>query len=103
MAIRETERLLTVLGQSGIIPRQMIVNNVMTSSGCDFCKRRRISQQPHLVEISRTFGNLNMVEVPMFAEEIRGIESLTELKKCLFKEKCYQGSGSGQNHDISIN
>ena len=51
MAIMETERLLEDLHKSGIIPRQLIVNNVMVSEEGDFCKRRKAGQLPYLQEI----------------------------------------------------
>jgi len=87
MAISETGRLLADLGTSGIISRQIIVNNVMISEGCDFCRRRKAGQLPYLQEISETFSNLNKVEVPMFAEEIKGLEALNQLRMCLFEDK----------------
>ena len=83
MAINETDRLLTDLKVSGIIPRQIIVNNVMVSDGCDFCKKRRAGQLPYLEEISKSFSQLNRVEVPMFPEQIKGLETLTRLKEKL--------------------
>jgi len=89
MAISETGRLLSDLGKSGIFPRQIIVNNVMTSDEGDFCNRRRKSQLPYLEEISRTFSDLNMVEVPMFAEEIKGLETLQKLKLFLFSTSAH--------------
>jgi arsenite-transporting ATPase len=85
MAISETGRLLADLGQSGIIPRQIILNHLMMSEGCDFCKRRKAGQLPHLQEISRTYGSLNRAEVPVFPEEIKGLDSLHQLKTYLFK------------------
>ena len=87
MAISETGRLLADLGTSGIISRQIIVNNVMVSEGCDFCRRRKAGQLPYLQEISETFSNLNKVEVPMFAEEIKGLEALYQLKNFLFEDQ----------------
>jgi len=87
MAIMETGRMLADLGTSGIISRQIIVNNVMVSEGCDFCRRRKAGQLPYLQEISETFSNLNKVEVPMFAEEIKGLEALNQLRMCLFGDK----------------
>jgi len=84
MAIMETVRLLTDLDKSGIIPRQIVVNNVMVSDGGDFCNRRKAGQLPYLQEISKTFSDLNQVEVPMFAEEIKGMETLIRLRKSLF-------------------
>ena len=86
MAITESGRLLSDLIKSGIIARQIIVNNVMVSEECDFCKRRKTGQLPCLQEISRIFDHLNKVEVPMFAEEIKGLQSLHHLKRCLFEK-----------------
>jgi arsenite-transporting ATPase len=87
MAISETERLLSDLGKFGIIPRQIIVNNVMTSEECDFCKRRKNGQLKYLQLISDRFNNLNKVEIPVFAEEIKGLGSLDQLKQFLFKDQ----------------
>ena len=86
MAIMETGRLLSDLLKSEIYARQIIVNNVMTSGGCDYCQRRKAGQLRYLQEIGESFGNLNKVEVPMFAEEIKGLESLGKIKKVLFTE-----------------
>jgi arsenite-transporting ATPase len=85
MAIMETQRLLAELGSNGIVPRQIVVNNVMVSDGCEFCKNRRIGQSSYLQQITDIFHNLNKVEVPMFANEIKGIEALKILKNSLFE------------------
>jgi len=92
MAISETGRLLSDLSKSEIIPRQIIVNNVMVSEGCDFCKRRKAGQLPYLQEISETFSSLNKVEVPMFAEEIKGLEALNQLRMHLFEDQLINSS-----------
>jgi arsenite-transporting ATPase len=84
MAIAETERLLTDLGKSEIIPRQIIVNHVMVSDECGFCQKRKAGQSKYLQQIGETFAHLNKVEVPVFAEEIKGVESLNQLKTVLF-------------------
>ena len=86
MAIMETGRLLSVLGNSEIIARQIIVNNVMVSDEGDFCKRKKAGQLPYLQEIGKKFNNLNKVEVPLFAEEIKGLEALNQLKMVLFEK-----------------
>ena len=87
MAILETGRLLEELGKSDIISRQIIVNNVMTSEGCDFCKQRRNSQKPHLMEIDKQFAQLNKVEVPVFPAEIKGLQTLCRMKSHLFNDQ----------------
>ncbi len=84
MAILETGRLLAELGTSGIVSRQIIVNNVMTSQGCDFCMKRKNAQMPYLHDISNKFENLSRIEVPVFPEEIKGLDALDKLRMCLF-------------------
>ena len=84
MAILETKRLLITLKESGIIPKQLIVNNVMLSDDCDFCKKRIESQQKHLQNISISFPHLQCIEVPLFPTEMKGVEHLEQLNKCLF-------------------
>lgn len=86
MAIMETTRLLTDLDQTGIIPKQIIVNNVMVSDESDFCRRRKQGQEPYLQQINLLFKDLNRVIVPMFAEEVKGIETLNKLKRSLFEQ-----------------
>jgi len=86
MAINETHRLLADLEKAEIIPRQMIVNHVMNSEGCDFCKLRKISQQKYLEKMNISFNDLNRVEVPEFAHEVKGMESLLELKNYIFNQ-----------------
>ncbi len=84
MAILETGRLLAELGTSGIFSKQIIVNNVMASDGCDFCKSRKAGQLPYLQELHDKYSKFNSVEVPMFAEEIKGLKALHKLKMVLF-------------------
>lgn len=91
MAIMETRRLLADLSTSGIVARQIIVNNVMVSEGCDFCIARRASQATYLKQISELFSDLNRVEVPTFAEEVKGLEALDQLRRCLFKDERLKG------------
>ncbi len=84
MAILETQRLLLSLKESRIIPKQLIVNNVMISEGCDFCKKRKENQLKYLQNISITFPHLQCIEIPLFPTEMKGIEPLKQLEKSLF-------------------
>lgn len=83
MAILETGRLLIDLSNSEIIPRQIVVNHVMVSDDGDFCKQKKAGQLKYLQEISERFNSLAKIEIPDFAEEIKGIKGLTLLKTCL--------------------
>ena len=85
MAISETRRLLAELGTFGINSKQIIVNNIMQSEDCNFCKQRKAAQQKYLLEIDNSFSILNKVDVPMFAEEIKGLQALNKLESCICK------------------
>jgi arsenite-transporting ATPase len=86
MAILETSRLLADLGKSGIIAHQIIVNHVMVSEQGDFCQRKKAGQLKYINQIGETFSLFNKVEVPEFTEEIKGLESLKELRSFLFED-----------------
>jgi len=87
MAIMETVRLLADLHKSQINARQIIINNVMVSDDCSFCKSRKDGQVKYIQQINEIFDNLNRVEVPVFAEEIKGKVALDKLRKSLFEVK----------------
>lgn len=84
MAINETERLMAVLEKFNVPVSEMIVNRVMVEK-CDFCKKRKLSQEKYLAEIKKKFVKYKVKEVPLFANEIKG-KSLEVLASILFNE-----------------
>lgn len=86
MAIYETERLLRTLYEFEIPIHSIIVNQLFPAiSDCTFCKSRRTMQQNHLTEIEDIYDDFNLVELPLFDDEIRGVDRLRELNKILFE------------------
>ena len=84
MAISETMRLIADLEDFKIKARQIIINHVNVSVDCDFCKRRKAGQAQYIQQIKKIYSEMNKVEIPEFAEEIQGLESLRNLRKYLF-------------------
>jgi len=87
MAVSETGRLISMLRDSNLSVRQIIVNNVMESEGCSFCKERKNAQQKYLEQISSTYPDLKRVIVPLFAYEIQGMERLDQMRMSLFDKE----------------
>ena len=87
MAVLETGRLISSLHDNNLSVRQMIVNNVMESEGCSFCKERKTAQQKYLEQISATYPKLNRVIIPLFTNEIKGLEKLNQMRMLLFNQK----------------
>ncbi|MHA1916025.1 MAG: ArsA family ATPase [Promethearchaeota archaeon] len=90
MAITETGRLLNELIKNNIPISNIVVNQVYQDENelCDFCRARRKMQQKNIGKIQEIFGNQlkkNLIEVPLFREEIREYDSLKELSEYLIE------------------
>ena len=84
MAISETGRLLNELVKNNIPVSNIVVNQIYqdTTELCEFCKARRKMQEKNLVKIKELFEeNLhkNLIEVPLFKDEIREYDNLKEM------------------------
>ena len=84
MAILETDRLLKELQNFKITSRQLILNNVMESDESGFCRQRKASQSKYIQKVSDLFKKMQVVIVPVFPDEIKGISALDKLKQVLF-------------------
>jgi len=84
MAILETERLLHELTGFGISVKRLVVNNVLESEGCDFCRERRRTQQEYLDGIRSKFSQLAIVPIPLQAKPVVGMEALDRIKNYLW-------------------
>jgi len=51
-----------------------------------FCTKRYTMQQNNLKDIADLYSDMDLIEVPLFDCEIRGIEKLTRLGKILIGE-----------------
>jgi arsenite-transporting ATPase len=62
---------------------RLIVNNVVTSSDSPFLEQKRRQQQAHLERLRARHGDLPIVEIPLFPEEVRGTERLRAVGRLL--------------------
>jgi len=85
MAIMETDRLIKSLGKYGIQVKQLIINNVMESEDCSFCRQRKEAQQNYIKQIFEKFENLQITEIPLQPREVKGLDEIHNFKKLLFK------------------
>ena len=87
MGVYETERLIKGLNKYEIPVRHIIINGVMKEAGCAFCASIKKDQERYIEEISTEFDNYEIINMPVFAHEIRSIDDLTEYGEILFGEK----------------
>ncbi|MDP3787198.1 MAG: ArsA family ATPase, partial [Candidatus Omnitrophota bacterium] len=84
MAILETERLVSDLNNYGIKVKQLLVNNVLESRDCQFCRERSNAQEEYIGKIKNKFSNLKTTILPLQAIEVKGIETLDKFSRLLF-------------------
>ncbi|MCK4389574.1 MAG: ArsA family ATPase [Desulfobacterales bacterium] len=91
MSIYETRRLLSSLDKNHIPVKEIVVNRVGDSEGCAFCTAKKEDQREPLSEIEDVFSLYNLIKVPLFPREIRGVEELKGLADYLLgKGKPYR-------------
>ncbi len=79
MSIYETERLISSLERQDVPVKEIVVNRIATDNDCAFCRSRREDQEQPLVETEAAFSEYDLVKVPLFPNEIRGVEELKGL------------------------
>ncbi|MFC1994253.1 ArsA family ATPase [Chloroflexota bacterium] len=85
LAVNQLERVFAELDRYELKPRQLIVNNLVRSDGSAFMDSRAKEQSSYLKLIKEIGSRLTIVEVPMFAEEIRGFDRLSKFQRYLFQ------------------
>jgi len=97
MAIMETDQLIKSLGKYGIKVKQLIINNVMESEDCSFCRQRKEAQKKYIKQILEKFDTLQITEIPLQPEEVKGLDAIHNFKNLLFKWNIYSSYGVGKS------
>ena len=79
MSIYETERMLGALEKIDVPVKEIIVNRVIESEDCKFCRLKKEDQKKPLNEIEDKFFRYNLIKVPLFPVEIQGVDGLKKL------------------------
>jgi arsenite-transporting ATPase len=88
MSVRETQRYLELLQGEGVPVTDLIINRVeQEHDACVYCRARVSSQKPWLKEIAKSFSELRLHYVPLLAEEVRGVTSLEDIGRKIWRKK----------------
>lgn len=76
LAVQQTEALGQRLSEHGIFVGRLIINGIVPrDSGCEFCRARASMQQRYIRQIKQSWQpGTEVVEMPLFATEIKGLE-----------------------------
>ena len=84
LAVQQLEGIFRELDKYGLRVSRMIINNVVKYVDSGFLRTRARQQKRYLEEIYGKYGNLNILELPMFPQEVKGLERLREVEKLLY-------------------
>jgi arsenite-transporting ATPase len=95
MSIYESERAMEALSKYNMTADGVIVNQIQPEEAdCEFCAARRKIQEQRLKTIHEKFGNQLVAEIPLQAEEVKGMEKLTSIAEILYGEPKAASTGS---------
>jgi arsenite-transporting ATPase len=85
LGVYQARRLVTEFERFGLGIHYLVVNNVVQNANGDFNRERMEMQQGYIQMLRDEYGDgRKIVEVPLFAHEIKGVERLRELERVLF-------------------
>ena len=87
LGVYQTQRLVGEFARFGLKIRYLIVNHVIQEPDCPFHQQRAAMQRPYIDLLAQEYdGQLEMIQLPAFAREMKGIDRLKKLERVLFEE-----------------
>jgi arsenite-transporting ATPase len=88
MSIYESERAMEALKKYNMYADGVIVNQIQPEEAdCEFCQARRNIQEQRLETIKTKFGEQVVAEIPLFQEEVKGMDRLRKVSKILYGDE----------------
>lgn len=96
LAVRQVDGVLAELARYGLRVSRVIVNNVVTTRDSAFLRDKAEGQRVQLGVLRGKFGDVPLVEIPLFAHEIRGVERLRDIGAALASRPLTPLAGGGR-------
>jgi len=84
LAVEQLEDIFGELNEYGLKVQRLIINNVVKAEGSDFLLSKARQQRNYLELIHDRYANLEIIELPMFPYELKGLDRLKEVESILF-------------------
>jgi arsenite-transporting ATPase len=85
LAVEQLEGIFRELKKYGLAVKQLIINNVVKTQESEFLRTRAKEQKDYLKHIYEKYPKLEIMEIPMFPQEVKGLERLRGVEKILFQ------------------
>jgi arsenite-transporting ATPase len=88
LGVYQARRLVGEFAHFGLDIRHLVVNNVIARVDSDFLLRRQAMQRPYLDLLASEYGRqMTITQLPLFADEMKGVDRLRKLEALLFAEE----------------
>ncbi len=84
LAVEQLKGVFHGLNEYGLEVKQLIINNVVKEESSDFLLTKARQQKIYLELIYDRYPQLEIVELPMFPYELKGLDRLREVERILF-------------------
>jgi len=84
LAVEQLEGIFRELNEHGLKVQQLIINNVVKEESSDFLLTKARQQKNYLELIYDRYPELQIIELPMFPYELKGLDRLREAERILF-------------------
>jgi arsenite-transporting ATPase len=83
LSVLQLEDVVEELARYDLRISRLVVNNVVQVADSPFLEQKRRQQQRHLERLRMRYGSVPIVEIPLFSQEVRGVERLRAVGKSL--------------------
>jgi len=85
LAVEQLEGTFRELDKYGLAIKQIIINNVVKIEESLFLRTKAREQRQYLKHIHEKYSGMQIIEIPMFPQEVKGLERLRGVEKILFQ------------------
>lgn len=76
LSVYQLDDVVEELARYDLRISRLVVNNVVQAADSPFLEQKRSQQQTHLERLRQRHGGVPIVEIPLFSQEVRGVERL---------------------------
>ena len=85
LGVYQARRLVGEFERFGLPIHYLIINNVIQNPDSEFYRARMEMQTPYVNMLDNEYGqSMEIIKLPLFAHEIKGVDRLREMRKMLF-------------------
>ena len=84
LAVQQLDGIFAELNRFGFRVTQMVINNVVKTQDSDFLRTKAREQDGYINHLRSRFAKLKIVEIPMFPNELKGVDRLKSATRILF-------------------